>query len=252
MAKEQRLDISWEDTFRPIGGLTSGARNVISIKKEIIPIILVPGVMGTRLKQKGQREKVWDPDDPLFMLRHFGYPWVNAKRRQRFILGEQATYRDDVEPDEGDVDHNVDCFEEAYPGATLRGWGGVMWESYGPILTDLQNASWPPDVQRCLRLPVYACGYDWRGPAEVAGKRLVERVREIATSYRASAMPSSRRVRSRLTRRRHRIEGPVRSALDARLSLAESPDASGAHRLLVLKSEERLSTVTWCRGPSFA
>ncbi len=34
----------------------------------------------------------------------------------------------------------------------------------------------------------------------------------------------------------------MRSALDARLSLAGSPDASGAHRLLVLETEERLST----------
>ena len=62
-----KLELEWPAMFKPIQGLKPGAHD-LSVKKETIPIIFVPGIMGSRLKNN-KGETVWDPDAPIFMLR---------------------------------------------------------------------------------------------------------------------------------------------------------------------------------------
>ena len=78
-----RIDIGWQDLFKPILGLKTAPENdplinQIAIRKETLPIILVPGIMGSRLKRASGGDKAWDPDANWFMLSRFGLPHVDA------------------------------------------------------------------------------------------------------------------------------------------------------------------------------
>ena len=69
MSDEKVISIDWSALFKPIEGLQcgDGQSNRLEIEREVIPIIFVPGIMGSRLRnQKG--DKVWDPDDAGFMI----------------------------------------------------------------------------------------------------------------------------------------------------------------------------------------
>ncbi len=50
---EARIELSWEKSFEPVHGLEAGTRHLVSIRREIIPIFFVPGIMGTRCRRAG-------------------------------------------------------------------------------------------------------------------------------------------------------------------------------------------------------
>lgn len=66
-AKAFRADIDCRRLHEPIRLPNSNLRNQIEVRQEIIPIIFVPGIMGSRLRDKNGK-KVWDPDSKIFML----------------------------------------------------------------------------------------------------------------------------------------------------------------------------------------
>ncbi|CAM3313931.1 alpha/beta hydrolase [Corallococcus sp. ZKHCc1 1396] len=169
MAESNEITIDWRGLSKPVKGLKQGSANKVVIKREVIPIIFVPGIMGSRLKHG--KEKVWDPDAPIFMLRKYGLVNVDAADKKAALVGTQFT-KDFLDVYLDDTEHNDDKFEEDYPGAAARGWGGVSWSSYGSILTTLQNHAWRPLLRTCFRLPVYAFGYNWTGSNSLAGVKL--------------------------------------------------------------------------------
>jgi len=174
------ITLDWQDLVKPLT-LPTGRQHRISIRRETIPIIVVPGIMGTRLKSAEKKPtKLWDPDAHLFMLGKFGMFWVSARDKQEIILGKTRQYvPGSAVPFEDDAKHNQKSFEVEFPGASERGWGGVSWATYAPILKALTNRDWGRAVSTCFRLPVYAVGFDWRGSAETAGQLLKKRVAVI-------------------------------------------------------------------------
>ncbi|MFY0567878.1 esterase/lipase family protein [Archangium lansingense] len=167
--EENKAEIQWHQLFKPMKGMKQGAKNQLVVARETIPIVFVPGIMGTRLKNS-KGEKVWDPDDALFMLRKYGLAWRDAEDKKEMVVGKKfnenflETYLDDE-------DHNEDKLED-FPGADERGWGGVSWSSYGAILTALHTQKWSPLARLCFKMPVYAFGYNWTGSNTTAGKKL--------------------------------------------------------------------------------
>jgi hypothetical protein len=184
----EELEIDWRDLEKPIGK-PSGKSYKIIIKREPIPIIVLPGIMGTRLRQSGaQSEKVWDPDSKRFMLTTFGHKWATAFKKQRTILGPRGLFDARfAKVDEDDPDHNQDedIFgaivggNPLYPNAVKRGWGGVAWTAYQNLLLGLHNRTWPGNITTCFKLPVYAVGYDWRDSIKAGGQYLTDKVRQI-------------------------------------------------------------------------
>lgn len=174
--EENNIEIQWPELFTSLKGLIQGAKNTLAPKRETIPIVFVPGIMGTRLKNSSG-EKVWDPDDKLFMLKKFGLAWVDAKDKKATIVGEKFD-EDFLQPFLDDAKHNKKQFQ-SFAGADERGWGGVSWSSYGNILTALQTHSWPQVVRLCFELPVYACGYNWTASNSTAGKKLKEFIDKV-------------------------------------------------------------------------
>jgi len=128
-----------------------------------VPVVFVPGVMGSRLELGDVR---WDPDSPMHMLRHWVVASAETTRRQLSLATDgrvMDTADDDVPPDR-----------------LPRGWGGVAWGFYGQFLQYLE-------AQRfgSVTTPVYAVGYDWRQDNRTSGRAVATRIGEILQEQNA-------------------------------------------------------------------
>ena len=81
------IDIDWPDLFRPILTSKTNFFNRIRVRREVIPIIFVPGAMGSRLKQ-GEKV-VWDPDDRIGMFNRYGRKKCTPAKRKELLIGPQ-------------------------------------------------------------------------------------------------------------------------------------------------------------------
>ncbi len=167
-----RIEIGWRDLFKPITGLQTGPEdapviNDIVVRQEIIPVIFVPGIMGSRLKRKGQDERAWDPDGKGFMLYHY-LLFGSQKTRKKMLVGEQGHDSNYLEVDLKNIKHN----KKLPDGMADRNWGGVFWKSYGKILKTLAGHEWPDPLHACFHLPVYAFGYNWTASNAESGQKL--------------------------------------------------------------------------------
>lgn len=179
MADAKKMELEWSDLFKPITGLKPGGYE-LTVKRETIPIIFVPGIMGTRLKNN-KGEKIWDPDAPIFMLRKYGLFWCTPAKKKKFALGDRFD-ESFAEPYEDDKDHNEDHFQD-FDGADKRRWGGVAWSSYGKVLSRLATQTWSPAIKAAFDLPVYAFGYNWTASNSRAGKKLKEFIDELKKQF---------------------------------------------------------------------
>ena len=168
-----------------IQGFVSGRQNRLVIEREVLPIIFVPGIMGSRLlNQKGDR--VWDPDDAKFMLRNYGLLWATtAKSRKSLVVGNEfkSNYLD---VSNADSKHNKVFANGMDPTRDKRGWGGVSWTSYGEILKALQNREWDQSVNLFYELPVHAFGYNWTASNGLAGEKLAIYINKVMAGYTKS------------------------------------------------------------------
>jgi hypothetical protein len=127
-----------------------------------VPVVFVPGVMGSRLQLGGER---WDPDSVGNMI-----GWAMA--------GAESTRRQLSLANDGSV---MDTAGRKVPADRLpRGWGGVAWAFYGKFLKDLE-------AQRfgSVSTPVYAVGYDWRQDNRASGRAVATRIGEILAEHGA-------------------------------------------------------------------
>ncbi len=138
-----------------------GANSVARIK---LPVIFVPGVMGTRLNFSinWEIDRNWDPDRPKTAMLRWALTGAETARR-RLHIDETANIIE--EPEEDLDDHGLDEAQAAE--AVRRGWGTVAWRSYGEYLMYLHNARW--GVNEC---PLYAYGYDWRQGIRSLGEQM--------------------------------------------------------------------------------
>jgi hypothetical protein len=186
------VKVSWKDLTKPIAGLKTDEENLIEVQRETIPIVFVPGIMGSRLKTVEQGTPAWKPDDPGFMIKTFGGFWVDGVDKQAILVGDTGTHESNyLTVFEDDVILNAKIDKETktlmprdgsdYGPASKRGWGGVFWGDggYSNILKSLSTNAWSSTVETCFRLPVYACGFNWTASAREGGEWLAQRVNEI-------------------------------------------------------------------------
>jgi pimeloyl-ACP methyl ester carboxylesterase len=178
--EENKAKIQWHQLFKPLKGMKQGAANKLAVKRETVPIIFVPGIMGTRMKNSAG-EKVWDPDDAFFMLRKYGLVSTDAADKKAALIGKKFS-EDFLEPYLDDAEHNEDKLED-FPGAAERGWGAVSWKSYGQILSSLHTRTWPSVLRLCFELPVYAFGYNWTASNSSSGKKLKAFIEEVVSKH---------------------------------------------------------------------
>lgn len=189
------INVKWQQLFGKIEGLRTDTQNRISVDREIIPIIFVPGIMGSRLRRRKDKEKIWDPDARLFMVRKYGWITVSAAERKALVIGSEfrADYAEVCDCDKG---HNKKFASDLDPTREKRGWGGVMWESYGRFLISLQEHQWPSPLNACFEFPVHAFGYNWTASNMDSGLALKNYIEKTTADYRTGALSPDGRARA--------------------------------------------------------
>jgi pimeloyl-ACP methyl ester carboxylesterase len=131
------------------------------------PIILVPGVMGSRI-ERPNGGYLWDPDDTIGLLGLAAIHTVDRAERFSVKLTEAKVMEKWSKPA---------LSKDVKPAVTeeqrKRGWPGLSWNFYGPGLQDLQRHAnlWGGKV--------YGFGYDWRQSNMESGKRLARLVGKV-------------------------------------------------------------------------
>lgn len=184
----------WWELKQPITDVKPGEEYRLKVKREAIPIVFLPGIMGSRLRQKSGGEKVWDPDSALFMLFTYGLPIQRGGKKKQLLVGDSY---DEDQPDylevfEDDDKHNKKRLPPRAPGEkdgpVERGWGGVMWSAYGDVLKALAaGATWRDPVAPVglfFDLPVYAVGYNWTADVKFAAEKVAERIDGIIKKHK--------------------------------------------------------------------
>lgn len=175
------------------------------VPDRIIPIIFVPGVMGSNLKGIGPAKDItWTLNSTASML-----PWLGRGAEKRKAALTPATMMVD---DGGKLPGGT---EQTAEELKRRGWGEVGAMSYSEFLVWLENALNDFDqakeglraglIGKSLnvlmgeaaltrdevglsyryRFPVHACGYNWLDSNAKSAERLGRRIDEVIARYRA-------------------------------------------------------------------
>jgi pimeloyl-ACP methyl ester carboxylesterase len=170
-----RRDIQWYEVDRNIRGLETDvepqiAEHEIRVQRETIPLIFIPGIMGTRLRLAGTNgtgdgadglpNMRWDPGSSSFMF--WNYSGTSAEHRKDMIVG---------------ASFSSDFLEVANSDPIGDGFIGIM-DDYRAFLRTLRGRDWGP-LNKIFEFPVYASGYNWTDDNEHAGQLLAQRIQDI-------------------------------------------------------------------------
>ncbi|HZU84698.1 MAG TPA: hypothetical protein VE987_17330 [Polyangiaceae bacterium] len=174
-----------------------------TIASSCVPIVFVPGVMGSRIDLPAEG-LTWDPDYPLRRMAAWYSVFKDGKQTTRRALSVDRTAATVLTELSGDAqgairrnaalraiggaaiggDHLDDDDLTRYYGE-VRGWAGVPWSKYGLVLTRLEAALNPdPDNPR---RPVYAFGYDWRQSNTDSGMELARFIGDVLGRHSSTA-----------------------------------------------------------------
>ena len=190
---------------------------------KIIPIVFVPGIMGSNLKTKASKDKpseiAWRPPNGSVEGYNQAKEWEKRSPKLRQALLDP----DNTEIDDGgDIEVGWFASEEQY---RARGWGEIHWDSYGDWLLNLEEglnrtftrgttpdrrliaAHWRtvmnadrkgwdaadmPAVSEAeleksaqYHYPVYALGYNWLRCNSEAAARLAQKIDTWIAEWKA-------------------------------------------------------------------
>ena len=213
MAHKTIISIDWKacDAFPQA---PTDQHTEYQIKKASIPLVFVPGIMGSRLERSNGRF-AWDPDDQLNMW--LKYHEKSGQNRKQLLIddpnengvlqvismqngsstaGFEAKLRDIwlKKPWFGAPVANAPKWTWLPPAtaklqgeelvnamvklAVKQGWVEVAWGFYGDFLLALAQTKFQ-EFKRIFHHPVYAVGYNWVKDNKLAGDMLTARITEI-------------------------------------------------------------------------
>ena len=177
--------VRWYQLDKPVDKLDTDVEHEVTVQREAIPLLVVPGIMGSRLRQTATGEVAWDPPDGVgtTISALFSYLGADAAERKRRMIGpdfNEGYLTVDSHSPEKLEDLGVTKGEGAQ--AEARGWGEVHWSSYGGLLQFLETADLGP-LRKVFAFPVYAIGYNWTASNGAGGKRVMTRMNEIIAEH---------------------------------------------------------------------
>lgn len=186
----------------------------------VIPVVFLPGIMGTNLKSSTTGDVVWRPPNldgigPVLgaLGQMFAYFFRGAATRQRLLNPEEVEV-----DDRGAVDAENMISEEL---ARERGWGALMRSAYNPVMAEMhrklndimasaklqpwwseEGARAPADygeekggnealtAEQCkhaahYRFEVWGGGYNWLKSNRDSGAAIIERIDNVILPYYA-------------------------------------------------------------------
>lgn len=176
------ITLEWQELPVKLAGLMAGVDYTFRVRREVIPLLLVPGLGGSRLQTRAGR-RVWDPDDSWFMLRTYGLLWSTPAAQKSLLVGRRQR------PGRLQV-ANPERFDPAQlrePQRSLRGtaWrGGIAASVFGDLPRRLVRHPWPHGLRLCFDLRVHGFGYDWTADIRSSGEQLARHIRAITGAYR--------------------------------------------------------------------
>ena len=152
--------------FYPKTDGTPGTVHVPTIRRfKAVPIMFVPGIMGTRLRNGDT--KIWDPDSPLKVMVPLATK-NEAWKQQNLGVSKVPT-----------VDLITDNNNKYNDEQIRKGFSTVAKNFYGDFLLRLDDELSKVN-ERNIYYPVYVCGYDWRRDVfDTANEYLREKYNEI-------------------------------------------------------------------------
>src|SRR5262249_42437589 len=142
----------------------------ISFKTDnVIPIIIVPGIMGTRLMEPITRKMVWNP---------LGFPLSMIPDRQGFgpvaVDADRLAKADPLVPVDASHIPVTTHPREKIQADNIPNFGNLVFDSYDKLAFELNNETFKQEMRGTTgkSVRVYACGYDWRQDNAVSARRL--------------------------------------------------------------------------------
>lgn len=133
-----------------------------TVDREWWPVVVVPGIMGSRIEKADGSDRLWDPDRTPFMLWLMSQSPDTLSRLYDHRVTPGRTMREIYVPNfmysgRRDLDEDDDADELAI-GLTRdeRNWGSVAWEYYGPGCVAMQRQIAAEGGV------IWCCGYDYR------------------------------------------------------------------------------------------
>ena len=168
----KRLVVDWPRVVTGLDGLDPAADYEIHVRREVIPIIVVPGLFGTRL-QTAAGAPLWEPSASL--LPEGG----NAHRVASAYMRLAGLW-----PSPGDRARLLGDGVKVTDGGVDSGWRSLCADSYGECLRRLERWPWKSTISFCFQLPVFGFGYDWTADLARSGERLARYVGELTDDYK--------------------------------------------------------------------
>jgi hypothetical protein len=168
--------IKWWELGESISGLPVDDDHEIQVQREAIPLVFVPGIMGSRLRRTGTKSEGkgadglpnmrWDPSSATWMLKYVSN--TPGAVRKRLLIGDTF---------------NPAFLEPANANPVGDGFNALMKDYHKKYLTPLKAHDWGP-LAKFFDFPVFAVGYNWTDSAENSGAMLAHRIEQIIAEAR--------------------------------------------------------------------
>ncbi|MGA2982347.1 MAG: hypothetical protein ABSG32_00950 [Terriglobia bacterium] len=165
----------WYEVDQEISGLETDIKHDINVQREAIPLVFVPGIMGSRLRLAGTNgtgdgsnglpNLRWDPGDSGLLWKYSG---ATPSFRKRMLVGPQFS---------------SSFLEVDNTNPVGDGFNGIF-KDYRPFLTSLKTRNWGP-LGKIFELPVFTVGYNWTDDNTNSGTMLAARISEIIKEAKA-------------------------------------------------------------------
>lgn len=180
-----------DDDSPRCGGLeTSAGHTFVVDRREVIPLVFVPGIMGSRLRQTSTKKIVWDPNR-LFAFMWWHYSGMPPSTRKSWLIGDtfSPTFLEPVvdQPWLAGPAPSVTRRRQRNDPFPGRGMEGVAWSSYGSfigrLITRERMGGWPADVAKAFHLPTYCFPFNWTASCRMSGERLAKDVEKLIADW---------------------------------------------------------------------
>ena len=173
------IKIPWYKFADEVKDLKTDVAYQLQVIREAIPLIFVPGLMGTRLRVKKTKEMRWDPSWPICYIAR-KYCGQDGAYRKKRLVGDRfdANYLEPVNDDP--IGDGFKAIMAAYCTGFLNGLkkpGAAVASAVGG------NGDWGP-LSKIFEFPVYAFGYNWTDDNAHSGAMLVNRIEKIIEEAR--------------------------------------------------------------------
>lgn len=190
---------------RVVRGLETGRTHTVHVVRTAVPVVFVPGIVGSRLGRisRGSRvDVVWDPDDVPFMLRNYFSSQSSAGSKRQLLIGARHDPADLVPLHPWHLARRKlapwqvqgACapqarFAQLSAEQADRGWTSVAMSSYRRVLFHLAGPALGDRLPRLgadslVLTPVHAFGYNWTASTSDAGALLATYVRGLVQAQR--------------------------------------------------------------------